>query len=344
MMVGGPDEAVERLAPILDVLRRRRTAGGPLGRRRRRPLREDGPQRRRVRDDAGLRRGLRALAQVRVRARPNARIAELWKQGSVVRSWLCELAERAFEQEGNDLAGARAATSTTPARAAGRSSDAHRPRRADAGDHRRAVRALLLARATATSRRRCSPRCATSSAATRSRRRRSDDRDERSQRAENPLVEGLERLPVHPDDAGHLRRDRRPRAPQAAAGDLQPRPRGRAAGALQPDRRRRAARWPTTTSAQMARESIREFSRRAPDEQVLDGAARARRATCPAPSTTRTRLRAARREAIEELDDEGGAPLNRVFYLVDGARVLPDHRRALGEHGLSATTTSRCAW
>jgi 6-phosphogluconate dehydrogenase len=26
-------------------------------------------------------------------------------QGSVVRSWLCELAARAFEQEGNDLAG-----------------------------------------------------------------------------------------------------------------------------------------------------------------------------------------------------------------------------------------------
>ena len=34
-------------------------------------------------------------------------IAHLWNQGSVVRSWLCELAERAFEQEGNDLAGLR---------------------------------------------------------------------------------------------------------------------------------------------------------------------------------------------------------------------------------------------
>ena len=35
----------------------------------------------------------------------NAKIAHLWMQGSVVRSWLCELAARAFEQEGNDLAG-----------------------------------------------------------------------------------------------------------------------------------------------------------------------------------------------------------------------------------------------
>jgi 6-phosphogluconate dehydrogenase len=34
----------------------------------------------------------------------NERIAKLWMQGSVVRSWLCELAARAFEQEGNDLA------------------------------------------------------------------------------------------------------------------------------------------------------------------------------------------------------------------------------------------------
>ena len=54
---------------------------------------------------------------------------------------------------------------------------------------------------------------------------------------ENPLVEGLERLPGPADHARHLRRHRRPRPPQAAAGALQPRPRGRAARALQPDRR-----------------------------------------------------------------------------------------------------------
>ena len=31
-------------------------------------------------------------------------VARLWNQGSVVRSWLCELAELAFAAEGNDLA------------------------------------------------------------------------------------------------------------------------------------------------------------------------------------------------------------------------------------------------
>jgi 6-phosphogluconate dehydrogenase len=30
-------------------------------------------------------------------------VAALWNRGSVVRSWLCELAERAFDAEGNDL-------------------------------------------------------------------------------------------------------------------------------------------------------------------------------------------------------------------------------------------------
>jgi 6-phosphogluconate dehydrogenase len=34
----------------------------------------------------------------------NAKVAHLWMQGSVVRSWLCELAALAFEQNGNDLA------------------------------------------------------------------------------------------------------------------------------------------------------------------------------------------------------------------------------------------------
>ena len=68
MMVGGPVRAVKRLAPILDVLapetnEQSRAAIGPRGWLRladpgRGALREDGPQRRRVRPDAGLRGGL----------------------------------------------------------------------------------------------------------------------------------------------------------------------------------------------------------------------------------------------------------------------------------------------
>jgi 6-phosphogluconate dehydrogenase len=30
-------------------------------------------------------------------------VAHVWNQGSVIRSWLCELAEKAFQEEGNDL-------------------------------------------------------------------------------------------------------------------------------------------------------------------------------------------------------------------------------------------------
>ena len=72
MMVGGTDEAVERLAPILDVLappahRGARPRLAALRRPGRRALREDGPQRHRVRPDAGLRRGLRPVRPLRVR-------------------------------------------------------------------------------------------------------------------------------------------------------------------------------------------------------------------------------------------------------------------------------------
>ena len=79
-------------------------------------------------------------------------VAGLWNRGSVVRSWLCELAERAFEQEGNDLEAPAAAASSDSGEGRWTIVDAHRPRRPDAGDHRRAVRALLLARGTATTR------------------------------------------------------------------------------------------------------------------------------------------------------------------------------------------------
>src|SRR5215211_3235573 len=57
--------------------RRARGGLGPPGADRRRALREDGAQRDRVRAHAGLRRGLRALRQVGVRARPGEERAPL---------------------------------------------------------------------------------------------------------------------------------------------------------------------------------------------------------------------------------------------------------------------------
>jgi 6-phosphogluconate dehydrogenase len=107
MMVGGPDEAVERLAPILDVLAPPETPEhgpgwghfGPTG---------AGHYVKMVHN--GIEYGIMeayaegfALFDASEFELDNAKIANLWMQGSVIRSWLCELAARAFEQEGNEL-------------------------------------------------------------------------------------------------------------------------------------------------------------------------------------------------------------------------------------------------
>jgi 6-phosphogluconate dehydrogenase len=107
MMVGGDDEAVDRLSPILDVLAPPSTEEhgpgwghfGPTG---------AGHYVKMVHN--GIEYGLMeayaegfALFDSCEYDLDKAKIAHLWMQGSVVRSWLCELAARAFEQEGNEL-------------------------------------------------------------------------------------------------------------------------------------------------------------------------------------------------------------------------------------------------
>ncbi|MEJ7798060.1 MAG: phosphogluconate dehydrogenase (NAD(+)-dependent, decarboxylating) [Solirubrobacteraceae bacterium] len=113
MMVGGPDAAVQRLAPILDVLApptndlSRQVIGprgwghfGPSGAGHYVKMVHNGIE-------YGL---MQAYAEgfdlfdKCEYALDKAQIAHLWNQGSVVRSWLCELAARAFELEGNELA------------------------------------------------------------------------------------------------------------------------------------------------------------------------------------------------------------------------------------------------
>ena len=107
----------------------------------------------------------------------NAKIAHLWNQGSVVRSWLCELAARAFEADGNDLAGLEGWVED---------SGEGRWTLQDAIDHdvpTPALSAALNAASTRASRATtapaCSRRCATSSAATRCTRAERSDGDRR---------------------------------------------------------------------------------------------------------------------------------------------------------------------
>ncbi len=107
MMVGGDDDAVARLAPILDVLAPPTTEQhgpgwghfGPSGAGHYVKMVHNGIE-------YGMMQAYAEGFDVFDKSEyelDKAKIAHLWMQGSVVRSWLCELAALAFEQEGNDL-------------------------------------------------------------------------------------------------------------------------------------------------------------------------------------------------------------------------------------------------
>ena len=136
----------------------------------------------------------------------------------------------------------------------------------------------------------------------------------------------------HPTNARDLRRDRRPRPPQAAARALQPRPRGRAAGALQPDRRLarraqadedfRADRRASRSERSRARGPTRR-ARRAARRPALRRRARSTTPACT-PSIERT---------LGELDGAAGEPIDRVFYLSTAPEFFPVIIEELGERG-----------
>ena len=114
MMVGGPARAVRRLAPILDVLAPPTSADsvaaiGPRGWQHFGPS-GAGHYVKMVHNaiEYGLMQAYAEGFELFTESEyelDNAKIAHLWNQGSVIRSWLCELAARAFEADGNDLAG-----------------------------------------------------------------------------------------------------------------------------------------------------------------------------------------------------------------------------------------------
>ncbi len=105
MMAGGSDEAIGRMTPILDVLAPPDGwghMGGPGA----------GHYVKMVHN--GVEYGImQAYAEGFELMHESdydldmAKISNLWRQGSVVRSWLLDLAALAFEQEGNDLADIR---------------------------------------------------------------------------------------------------------------------------------------------------------------------------------------------------------------------------------------------
>jgi 6-phosphogluconate dehydrogenase len=112
MMVGGPKGAVKRLSPILDVLAPKTSADSvaAIGERGWMRFGGSGAGHYVKMVHNGVEYGLmQAYAEgfdVFDKSEyelDNAKIAHLWNQGSVVRSWLCELAARAFEADGNGL-------------------------------------------------------------------------------------------------------------------------------------------------------------------------------------------------------------------------------------------------
>jgi 6-phosphogluconate dehydrogenase len=103
MMVGGHAESVQRLSPILDVL------APPDGWRH---FGDAGAGHFVKMVHNGVEYGLmQAYAEGFELMHKSEfpidlkEVSGLWNRGSVVRSWLCELAERAFDAEGNDLEG-----------------------------------------------------------------------------------------------------------------------------------------------------------------------------------------------------------------------------------------------
>jgi 6-phosphogluconate dehydrogenase len=105
MMAGGSDTAVERVSPILDVLAPPDGWGhmGNWGAGHYVKMVHNGVE-------YGI---MQAYAEGFELMHESdydldmAKISNLWRQGSVVRSWLLDLAALAFEQEGNDLADIR---------------------------------------------------------------------------------------------------------------------------------------------------------------------------------------------------------------------------------------------
>jgi glucose-6-phosphate 1-dehydrogenase len=148
---------------------------------------------------------------------------------------------------------------------------------------------------------------------------------------ENPLTEGLERLPIHPTTLVIF----------GATGDLAKRKLLPAIynlsheGAL-PERFNLIgiSRGDQTDEEfrEIARESIEQFSRRPPDDKVLAGLVERMRYVAGSFDDSEMYDRLAK--VAQELDDEAGIVFNRLFYLSTAPSFFPVIAKMLGDHGL----------
>src|SRR3954471_21284898 len=297
---------------------------GPHGQLRGRPLCEDGPQRCGVRPHAGLRRGLRAVREVGLRPRQRAdrQALEPGLGGALLALRAGRARLRAGGQRPRRAQGLRERLRRGPLDDRGR----HRQGRAAAGDHGRAVRALQEPR-----RGRLHQQGAGGAAQpVRGARRRARELMAVTQE-QNPLVEGLERLPIHPTTlvifggTGDLAKRKLLPAIYNLAHE----------GAL-PERFNLIA---VARSEQghddyrkVATESIKEFSRREPSDDVLEKLLE--RIRYVPGSFDDDSVYENLKKTAAEFDEKAGIVFNRVFYLSTAPSFFPVIVGKLGEHEL----------
>ena len=168
MMIGGDEAAVERLRPIFETLAPAKDRGwgrvGPVGSGHFTKMVHNGIEYGLMQAYAE---GFSILQHKQEFGLDLHQVAEIWRHGSVVRSWLLDLTAAALEK--NPAMTGIAPTSPIPAKGAG-----PWPKRSTSTCSRRSSRCRCWSACARAMRIRsptsCWPRCATSSAATRSRR------------------------------------------------------------------------------------------------------------------------------------------------------------------------------
>ena len=238
----------------------------------------------------------------------NAKVAHLWEQGSVVRSWLNSLAARAFEAEGNELerlepyvedsgegrwtledAIDRRIPMPALAAVAVRALRVPRPGRLRGEGQRRAAQPVRRPRGEG-------PHVSTTTAP-------ATIPTAPPAPADNPLAEGLERAPDPPDDARDLRGHRRSRPTASSCRRSTTSPTRARCPSASTSSASRAARCPTRSSASRPRPRSSSSPGASPTPRCSRPCS-ASCATSPGPSTT-TASSSASSQALDEFDERG---------------------------------------